>query len=456
MFSEDHRLKPWETASDMTAKYGKTFLTYFGQFRVLFFQDPVQIRDLLVSRASEFSYRGDSFLPSFSAEGGGYSFGIIASDGKPWREMRKWATQGLRAFGLTGTSKTVEKVKQEAVAVIQELDNRSGQVEHEMMRLIQNAVCNVIYSHIFGHRLEYTDDRFNELMHRTDTFFKRPWAENAIFFALPIVGKFKVSPFVEDMKSIQSIVKEILIEEMENVQKDEIDEKNPRSFIDIMVAQDIKPSDENFDSFSSIMTDMLLAGLETTSTALTWTLIYMCIHPDVQKRCQKEIDETLDRSEFVTLEHKPKLIYNQAVMMEILRFITIAPMALWHSNKNDEVVIDEYTVPKETLFTYNIWAVHLNKEYWRDPEVFRPERWIDRETGSIKDHSSHYMPFGTGPRICLGESLAKVEYLIFLTTMLQHFKFSFPPGYEVDVRDGPHMVTNMPPNCSICIEKRNF
>ena len=150
---------------------------------------------------------------------------------------------------------------------------------------------------------------------------------------------------------------------------------------------------------------------------------------------------------------RPRLTYIDAVMYETLRHATVAPYGLHHSNINNEI-LGGFDVPANSIVSYNIWAVHHDKDYWKNPEVFDPERWLN-DDGSLKNHSNHFIAFGLGPRVCLGESLARVEYFHFLVALLHRFSFRLSDDFKnVSLDDGVAGATHAPPVYELIAEKR--
>ena len=179
--------------------------------------------------------------------------------------------------------------------------------------------------------------------------------------------------------------------------------------------------------------DLFLAGSETTSTTLTWAVLYMVRYPGVQAGVQRELARVVgeDRwgqswcdvssnpavSRLPAMSDKPQLPYTEAVVMEIQRHANIVPLGLRHRITRDMVVSGQL-VPAGTM-VMPLMAEILKGDYWGDGEVFRPERFLD-EAGQLRKEE-RFIPFSTGKRACLGEALARAELFLFLSSLLQHF-----------------------------------
>ena len=155
--------------------------------------------------------------------------------------------------------------------------------------------------------------------------------------------------------------------------------------------------------------DLFSAGSETTATTLAWAVCFMIIHPDVQRRVQQEIDEVLgDRTP--TLDDRgrsiqkfieatvPKAInfrlcFTEATIMEIQRLGSIAPQAVPHRTLAD-INVRGYKIPKNTFVFSMLYYIMRDPDYWKDPEVFSPERFLDYNGRVIKEE--RFIPFGVG------------------------------------------------------------
>ncbi|KAM5247023.1 vitamin D 25-hydroxylase isoform 2-T2 [Ctenodactylus gundi] len=137
----------------------------------------------------------------------------------------------------------------------------------------------------------------------------------------------------------------------------------------------------------------------------------------------KEIDLILGPSRQPSWDDKCKMPYTEAVLHEILRFCNIVPLGIFHATSEDTVVRG-YSIPKGTTVITNLYSVHFDEKYWRDPEVFYPERFLDSNGYFVKKEAM--VPFSLGRRHCLGEQLARMEMFLFFTALLQRFHLHFP------------------------------
>lgn len=110
--------------------------------------------------------------------------------------------------------------------------------------------------------------------------------------------------------------------------------------------------------------------------------------------------------------------YTEAMIQEMLRFSSLVPTGLVHKTLTD-FVLGEHKIPQDTWLIANLQGIHHDPEIWGDPEVFRPERFLN-ENNEVMKHEA-LLPFSTGKRVCIGESLARDELFLFITCIFQTF-----------------------------------
>jgi cytochrome P450 len=169
-----------------------------------------------------------------------------------------------------------------------------------------------------------------------------------------------------------------------------------------------------------------MAGHETTAKSLTWTLYLLDRHPEVAARLRDEVDAALG-GRLPTAADLPKLATCQQVIEEALRLYP----PVWQITRRalGPDVLDGYDVIPGALIAISPYLLHRNPRYWDEPEAFRPERFA---TGSAGYPSHLYLPFGGGPRICIGQHFALVEATLVLATLLREVRLEVAPGFPVE------------------------
>lgn len=166
-----------------------------------------------------------------------------------------------------------------------------------------------------------------------------------------------------------------------------------------------------------------LAGHETTAATLAWWTWCMAAHPGAQEAARREVDAVL-RGRAPGSEDLPRLGYLAQTLNETLRLYPAAPV-LMSRRSTREIVLGGWTVPKGTMFMIPILLLHEDPESFPEPQAFRPERFAPDAPPIPR---GAFMPFGTGPRVCLGQHLALAELTTIAAMVLQRFVLSVPEG----------------------------
>jgi cytochrome P450 len=178
---------------------------------------------------------------------------------------------------------------------------------------------------------------------------------------------------------------------------------------------------------------LLLSGHETTADALTWTFYLLDRHPRVRERLEREVDEALNGAA-PTVRDLPRLPYTRMVIQEALRlYPPIFLFARWGQAPD---VIAGAETPADANVMVCPWVLHRHPEFWTDPEAFDPERFEPARAASR--HPYAYMPFGGGPRQCLGVHFALMEAQLLLATIVGRCRLRTPPGHVAE--PGPMMT----------------
>ena len=136
-------------------------------------------------------------------------------------------------------------------------------------------------------------------------------------------------------------------------------------------------------------------GLIFVYSSFRWAMLLMSLNPHIQRKVQQEIDSVVPRERLPSLHERPLLVYTEAVMCEVLRWGTILPFAVTHKI-TDTFSYQGYTFPAGMGLLYNVWSVHRDPDFWTDPEVFKPERFIAPDGTMDKSKTERLIPFGVG------------------------------------------------------------
>ena len=216
--------------------------------------------------------------------------------------------------------------------------------------------------------------------------------------------------------------------------KASFDPETPRDFIDSFLAESAKPgAHSSFNEFQLqvLCSELFGAGGEPTSVTLKWALRFLALNPEVQAKAAAEIEAAVGNDSRVAFADRSKLPYVQALVHEIVRFSDIHPIGVLHSPSVD-TSIDGYAVPEGTFVFPNFHQIHRDPEHWSHPDVLHPEHWLDAEGRFTGGNRKGFIAFGVGKRKCPGQEVALMELFVFVSNLVQKFKFSLPDGAPVD------------------------
>ncbi len=190
---------------------------------------------------------------------------------------------------------------------------------------------------------------------------------------------------------------------------------------------------------------MVIAGHETVAAALAWTLMLLAEHPDAQDRVRDEL--AAQRGPVSLVARREELPWTRAVIDEALRLFPPAWAISRRSLRADTLA--GHDVPAGTLAIISPWLMHRRPDPWHAPEEFRPERFLEEGAGRRA-----YLPFGQGPRLCIGREFALGEMVLVLDELLRDHRVGVPAGWQrpaarAQVAVHPHggmplLVTSVP------------
>jgi cytochrome P450 len=173
---------------------------------------------------------------------------------------------------------------------------------------------------------------------------------------------------------------------------------------------------------------ILLAGHETTATALTWTWYLLACHPDVQAKLHRELEQELG-GRAPGADDLPRLVYAGMVVSEALRLYP--PAWLIGRRALVDYELEGYTIRAGSIVIVSPYVTHHDPRFYPDPFRFDPERWTAERRRERPRYS--YFPFGGGPRVCIGETFAWTEALLVLATLARRWTMRPLAGYEAEL-----------------------
>ncbi|XP_074657359.1 cytochrome P450 2E1-like [Tubulanus polymorphus] len=383
--------------------------------------------------------------------------GLLATDGPVWKEQRRFTLNAMRDLGM-GKSSMVPSIQDEASHLIDIFNEQHGQ-PFDPKLTIGVTVSNVICCLVFGAKNQsyYSETSKAILRTITSNVSRNVLRMSRLSFLRHLPGDVTgIKQFIANIKYIQNVIGPYIDEHRRT-----FDPNNVNDFTHAYMRRIQENAGKKTEIFNEHFSDhqmrrtvfeMFVAGSETTSTSLRWSLLLMCANPEVQNKVQEEIDSVIGRDRLPSIEDKLKMPYTDAVILEILRVGTL--VTLVPHRATETTTLRGYTVKKDTLVLANLWALHRDKNVWPNPDQFDVSNFIDSDGQPI--NRDKIAVFSIGKRQCAGESLAKMELFIFYVSLMQAFTVKLAPGEDADalISDPVVGVVRSPKPFRLCATPR--
>ncbi|KAF6317066.1 cytochrome P450 family 2 subfamily E member 1 [Rhinolophus ferrumequinum] len=436
--------------SKMAEQYGPVFTLHLGSFRIVVLHGYQAVREALLQHKDHFSGRAEFFMMHQHKDKG-----IIFNDGPTWKDIRRFSLTTLRDFGM-GKEGNEHRIQKEAQFLLEALRQTQGQPFNPTF-LLDCAPFNVISDILFRQRFGYRDElglRLRRLLHENFYLLSTAWLQ--IYNIFPTYVHYLPGSHRKVMKTVSEI-KNYVLERVKEHHKS-LDPNCPQDFIDCLLIEMEKEKHSaepvyTLDSIAVTVADLLFAGTVTTSTTLRYGLLILMKYPDVAEKLHEEIDRVIGPSRLPAIKDRLEMPYMDAVVHEIMRFINLVPLNVYHKATRD-TVFRGYEIPKGTIIIPTLDSLLYDKQEFPDPEQFKPEHFLN-ENGKFK-YSDHFKAFSAGKRVCVGEGLARMELFLFLTAMLQHFRLkSLVDPKDIDLSPIVNGFGSIPPQYEFCVIPRS-
>lgn len=199
-----------------------------------------------------------------------------------------------------------------------------------------------------------------------------------------------------------------------------------RDITDAMLSAFFKEEDDGkhigqYKDIMFLMIDVMIGGVDTSNAAIAWFILHIVLSKEIQTKMQEEFDRCFEKDSFPSMEDITKCHYFNAVVCEVMRKSGTGPLLAPHRTIRDTTIMG-YKIPQNTTVLVNNHGVKHDPIAWKDPDVFRPERFLD-ENGKFVGWNTHpaFLPFGLGRRACPGKDLGKCQVLITLACLLHRY-----------------------------------
>jgi len=394
--------------------------------------DPELVRFVAVKNAHNFK-RSDfvaKFVPSISK-------GVFASNGKAHSRQKRMIGPAFSSANLRGflyifqenTNKLVQLWSGQLKSI-----NPGHFVDVEVIKDLSHLTLDVIGQSSFGYNFNTVLGGESKISEAFATVLQGINFKYIICkFLIPF---FDYLPLAETRKihSAKEIADNTVIEVIQERRKQKSEGSYApvkKDLLDLLLGMYDEETDSRMDNeeLRAQVFTFILAGNETTSVALAWTLYEVAKNPHIQERMRAELLETFpDDDNELTWEKLEKLQYMENVIKESLRLHS--PADIVGRVALSDVEIGGYLVPKGFQVLFPVDAMQHSTHLWSNPEAFDPDRFKEND-GQTSVRPFSFLPFGCGPRMCMGNKFAVLEMKVVLATLTKKFSFCEVPGCVV-------------------------
>lgn len=379
------------------------FVHYRGILEFYLVNDPELVKQILKQTNTHF----DKQSPLYKRFHDIFRSGLVVSEGEHWKQQRKL----MQPMFTPAAVKKYFSVMQNSLADLekrwQKLTGKSRKVdlEREMSHFTLDVAGNALFSDGF----KGMSDKIESWSHFISEFSAIP--------PIPVMSEMWF-PAPRNLK-----MNWVLLQFHRFVKKMIKQRRKKKGQDDLLALLMETAEKDNYQLSDAELEDevitMIFGGFETSSNALVWMWYLLDKHPQVEQRLLQELDEVL-QGRAPTLQDLPKLVYTKAVVEEVLRLYP----PFWFENRNTmcDVKMGDVVIPKGSLVVFSRYSLHRHSRFWDEPEAFRPERFLKDYQSSKENHHFASVPFGGGPRICIGINFAMMELILTAATLLPKFK----------------------------------
>lgn len=378
---------------------------------------------------------------------------VFLMRGQHWRDMRTTLSPSFTGNKMRRMFELISECAMESTKYLVKTSENSGPVHAEMEDFYSRYTNDVIASCAFGLKINSLEDKDNEFLttgKRLQTYLRSVQSMINILCQKMFPGLMKAL----DIEFLSATIRNVFTKQVLS----NMDERHSKGIvrpdlIDSLMRvraqykrHDYDPSDASHTKNEKLWTDeelvaqcfvFFLAGFDTVTWFLVSSSYHLAIHPDIQDRLLEEVDDTTSRlnGQSITYDDIHKMNYIDMVVSEVLR---VSPPATYVDrvctkdcdlSDGDKINVK---IEKGTEIWIPIYCYHHNPKYFPDPERFDPERFSEENKPNM--NPAHYVPFGTGPRSCIGNRFALMEAKVILYYLLKEIKFEVAPNTVVPMK----------------------
>ncbi|KAJ8709483.1 hypothetical protein PYW08_009487 [Mythimna loreyi] len=349
--------------------------------------------------------------------------GLITARYAVWKDHHKHVHP---AFNQTFLDTFIGVFNSQSRKLVKSFENNAGKGPFDHYTKTQQIALETICLTALG--VDFSDSSFitnyidalDPMFSTTVERFTKPWWHSSYLFSFSKLKK--TQDFY--MKILQSMASLVLKKRKSEVfgntdaERSITPETKFKPFIDNLLEQSVEKGVFTDKQIREHIDTILVVGHQTTAHVLTYTMVLLGSHPDVQEKLFSEIQEVLGEDRDVEKMDLSKLTYLEAVLKESLRVITVTPLIARKLER--DIKLKNYTVSAGRTCVLMFHGLHKHPMWGPDRHEFKPERWL--EPGKMPDHPNAFAPFGLGRRRCIGKTYAMMSLKVTLAHVVRNYR----------------------------------
>lgn len=386
-------------------QYGDMVHLQFGkEAHVYFLAHPDHFHTVLVEKADQF-HKAGSYKDTKRGLARILGNGLVTSDGDYWRRQRKLIQPAFHARRIEAYAEEMVRLTQHMLQGWQ--DHKTVEINDAMMRLTLAIVAKTILDTDINADAEKIAEAVTVFQHL---------AFGVDIFPLWLPTPSHVKQWQAE-KAMNDVVAALITQRRKSAED--------RGDLLSMLLNSVDEASQGMtdQQIRDEIVTLFLAGHETTANALSWTWYLLAQHPEVEQKLHEELDSVL-HDRVPTLADLKQLPYTELVLQESMRLYP----PVWNMSRQalTDVEIGGYVIPQGSEVNLNTYAMHHDPRWWEEPERFLPERFHPECQSKIPRMA--YLPFSTGPRVCIGNSFALMEARLILATIASRYRLRMAQG----------------------------
>jgi cytochrome P450 family 110 len=406
-------VSPLSMMEEWTKRYGDIFTLRIGEkyTPIVLVSNPQALQEILTSDSKHFSAPGDvdKFLKMMFGD-----YSVITLSGKQHQRQRQLLTPPFHGERMRSYTEVISNITEEVMSELQ--TGKSFSVRAVTQAITLKTILKAVFGLYEGERAKTIEGNLGAMMNKSSSL------AGVMMLYFPALQKDlgAWSPWGKHLRRTEQIDK-LLFEEIQ--ERRELADSSRTDILSLLMsARDSSDEGMSDQELRDELLTLLVAGQETTATALAWALYWIHKLPEVQEKLLTEIDSLGENEDATTIN---KLPYLNAVCCETLRIYPVG-MLTFGRVVETPVNLSGYDLEPGTVLYGNIYLTHHREDLYPKPKQFKPERFLERQFSPYE-----FLPFGGGVRRCIGAAFAMFEMKVALVKILSEYSLALTDNRDI-------------------------